>query len=523
MTDPTHCSGDLPGVMPPNHSANMAGANGVAEPVNMLTAPRCRAEQLGLPMPDSRHAVSACLPLWDHNIGYEEGRNDVVDRLQAAYPRFKLHPLVRDLCRQSLAGTTRPGLVFPSRAAAQRAIAYVRSRFPHAGELVPISGQDACGVAVEPSQFHTFYQYWQHAGEIVSSRAAEQILAGQRVTYSATTERTTVTQRFADSIGTEVGNIRLYPSGMAAIAAAWRAIRSTDPVNPSVQFGFPYVDTLKIQQRFQPAAYRFFPGGSDAELQQLQEQLASSKICAVFCEAPSNPLLTCPDLHELRRLADLHGFVLVVDDTLAACVNLNVLPLADMVVTSLTKYFSGYGDVLAGSVTLNPASRHFATLKSALDAEYEPLLSDIDAAVLERNSRDFTDRIDIINSNARTIAARLAAHSAVSRVCHPSILQQPTYEALRRPGGGDGGLLSIVLHDAPKHTPAVFDALSVCKGPNLGTYFTLCCPFTILAHFDELDFVEQFGVSRWLLRISVGTEPLEELWRRFETALRMAN
>jgi cystathionine gamma-synthase len=76
-----------------------------------------------------------------------------------------------------------------------------------------------------------------------------------------------------------------------------------------------------------------------------------------------------------------------------------------------------------------------------------------------------------------------------------------------------------VLTDAAIATPRMFDALEVCKGPNLGTHFTLCCPYTILAHYTELDFAERCGVSRWLLRISVGTESIDELERRFQSAL----
>ncbi len=79
--------------------------------------------------------------------------------------------------------------------------------------------------------------------------------------------------------------------------------------------------------------------------------------------------------------------------------------------------------------------------------------------------------------------------------------------------------MSVLLKSPARTTPGVFDRLQVCKGPNLGTYFTLCCPYTILAHYNELDFVESCGVSRWLLRISVGNEPGNELLRRFESAL----
>ncbi|MFO0428578.1 MAG: aminotransferase class I/II-fold pyridoxal phosphate-dependent enzyme [Planctomyces sp.] len=489
---------------------------------NLLTSPRWTDSQLGLPMPDSQHAVSACLPLWAHNIGYEEGDAAVIDRLEAAYPRFCLHPLVRKLRSEFLADQQNVGLIFPSGVAALRAAEYVVARGGKKPELRIIPGQDATAVVANEIDFSFLKEYWQHAGEVLSSRAAEQILAGHRVTYSETPDRKTIRHRIAVLQGTSPDDVLLFPSGMAAIAAAWRTVRRVDPVSRSVQFGFPYVDTLKIQQRFPPADCMFFPLGSEKELNQLEAELSSHRICAVFCETPTNPLLYCPDLTRLRELADRHNFLLVVDDTLAACLNLNVLPLADLVVTSLTKFFSGYGDVLAGSVTINPASPHYSKLRTLLTENFTELLSDADAAVLERNSRDLDRRVTVINQNADQIADRLSKHPAVEQVWHPSIHRQPEYTRLKRPDGGNGGLLSFVLRNPSVSTPRVFDALSICKGPNLGTTFTLCCPYTILAHYTELATVEKYGVSRWLLRVSVGTEPLDELWKRFEIALRNA-
>ncbi len=52
-----------------------------------------------------------------------------------------------------------------------------------------------------------------------------------------------------------------------------------------------------------------------------------------------------------------------------------------------------------------------------------------------------------------------------------------------------------------------------------GTVFTLACPFTLLAHYGELSWAESCGVSRFLIRVSVGLEDPEELWQRFEAAL----
>ena len=476
---------------------------------NLLLEPRWRAAELGAPMPDSTHAASACLPLWEHNIRYEEGDPQVVDRLRAAYPRFCLHPLVRQLCRQVF-GAEGAGLIFPTVRCAERAAAHVRNRGGAVTELIPVAGTGATGVRVPSDDFGRLKEYWQHAGEIVSSRAAESLLSGSVAAVTETESRRAVRGRFAQYGGCAEDVAWLFPSGMAAIACVWRAIRRLDPQRPTVQFGFPYVDTLKIQQRFHPQAWHFLPRGDAGDLERLAGLLQSQSISALFCETPTNPLLTMPDLAALRRLADEHGFLLIVDDTLAAVINDNPLPWADAVATSLTKYFSGQGDVLAGGLRLNQQRPTADRLRAAVEAEFEELLCDADAEVLERNSRDVAERVQVINRNAAELSERLSRHPAVQHVYYP---------AATSAGTGRGGLMSIVLRSAAERTAGVFDRLQVCKGPNLGTSFTLCCPYTILAHYTELDDVEAVGVSRWLLRISVGTEPLEDLWGRFAAAL----
>jgi cystathionine gamma-synthase len=193
--------------------------------------------------------------------------------------------------------------------------------------------------------------------------------------------------------------------------------------------------------------------------------------------------------------------------------------LADIVVTSLTKYFSGYGDVLAGCVTLNPRSQYAGVLRTALENDFEELLIDADAEVLEKNSRDLRERVTTINRNAAIIARRLFDHPMVQNVYYPGLSEDAASEEA---SSGFGGLLSIVLKAPAITTPIMFDHLEVCKGPNLGTNFTLCCPYTILAHYTDLEFVEDCGVSRWLLRISIGVEATEDLWQRIERALAAA-
>ena len=75
-----------------------------------------------------------------------------------------------------------------------------------------------------------------------------------------------------------------------------------------------------------------------------------------------------------------------------------------------------------------------------------------------------------------------------------------------------------MLHDAERWAPPVHDALQFCKGPSLGCDFTLICPFTQLAHYHELVWAKEQGVSPWLLRVSVGCEDPQVIIERFSAA-----
>jgi cystathionine gamma-synthase len=112
---------------------------------------------------------------------------------------------------------------------------------------------------------------------------------------------------------------------------------------------FPYTDTLKILEKWGPGCH-FFGLGLTSDLPSLRRTLeaANPPVLSLFCEFPSNPLLRSPPLHELRKLADEFGFLIVVDETIAGFVNVETLPPADIVVSSLTKVFSGDSNVMGG-------------------------------------------------------------------------------------------------------------------------------------------------------------------------------
>lgn len=111
---------------------------------------------------------------------------------------------------------------------------------------------------------------------------------------------------------------------------------------------FPYIDTLKILEKWGPGCL-FYGHGSSADIDDLEERCKNGeKFLALFCEFPGNPLLKSPDLHRLRLLADKYDFAIVVDETIGNFLNVHVFPFADVIVSSLTKVFSGDSNVMGG-------------------------------------------------------------------------------------------------------------------------------------------------------------------------------
>jgi len=485
----------------------------------LLTAPKWRPEDLGAPLPDSIHANSVCLPEWQDVVDYEEKNPRVIERLQAGYPRFVIPPpCVQFLqeCRNRFAREGELCHAYPSERSANRCVEMIRRWSGAEARIEPWGDERVFVVCFPESAQVAALKYWRHTGDGISSRRAEALLKGRknRDSYEA---RSRLQSRIADYAGVPADCVYLFKSGMSAIYALYRAVTRLQPEGACVQFGFPYVDTLKIQQDF---GFRsaFFPLGNDNDVKMLARLALIDKLSAVFCEFPSNPLLNSPDLRILSQLGRDHRFPVIVDDTLATWTNANILPHVDASVTSLTKYFVGRGDLMAGAAVLNPGSPCHASLRSALAAEYEDCLWGENIILLEEYSRDFSERMQRINRTAEQICDWLAAHPQVQTVYYPKFQTRAIYDAFKRPEGGYSGLFSLLLKDPERTTIPFYNQLEISKGPNLGTTFSLCCPFTLLAHYDELDWAEKCGVSRYLLRFSIGLEPAEDLIARLTRA-----
>lgn len=491
--------------------------HGVPAMRNLTEDPAWKEEDLGAPIPDSLHACSVCLPTWDTIVGYEEGRDKVTRRMRTGYPRFFRHPLVERLftsAKNEVAGEHEEVIVLPTRGSVQRAHRWVERQAETAVRIASFHGLQ---VLVVPAKAKAdALSYWRFSGEVVSSRQAEDFLEGNLREGS---KSHLVSRAVAKYLNIPAEDIFIFPSGMSAVTSVLRALPGMLEGKKTLQIEFPYVDSLKVQELFGNGVVYLNEAVGESFDEALQ-RIRQGEFAGVFTEVPSNPLLRTIDLKRVADACAEGNTPFIVDDSATGPLNVDVLKYADAVTGSLTKWVSGIGDVMAGMVGVRASSPFAQHLRQSLtldSTENSPLYIG-DAEVLLSNIKDYPVRMKAINANATALAQWLAEHPSVAEVWHPSLVNTENYETVMRPGGGYGGLLSFVLK-SQKKTSKVYDALQFSKGPSFGTPFTLVCPYTMLAHYTELEWAEGCGVPANLLRVSVGQESLDHILSVFGEAL----
>ncbi len=461
------------------------------------------------------------MPLWEHVVGYEEENPAVIKALQCGYPRFFVHPLVSklfDLARESSCKRDERALVLPSLASAKRCAQFVNGRIGVTPKVEEWAGGMALVIAPQV-HWRELMLFWRVCGEVVSSRRAEAALQERfEASPSSADAKLMIRDRLAKLTGQDASDVYLFPSGIAAIYASHRLVTEFLPGRKTMQIEFPYVDVLKVQQEF-GSGVEFVANPDGGGVDAARRLAAAGDLSGVFCEVASNPQLRTADLAGLAGVLGPEGIPLVVDDTVSTCFNVDAFQHADVVTMSLTKFFSGVGDVMAGAMIVKNDSPHNAAFKRILDEIYQDDLWGSDASVLEKNSRDFSTRMEKINANAEAVYDSLSERTdLVEHLWYPKGETPELYRAIQRKGGGLGGLFSLLLKDPKRNAPRFYNALRVSKGPSLGTNFTLACPYMLLAHYPELDWSDKLGIDRHLLRVSVGLEDPEDLCRRFHAA-----
>lgn len=486
-----------------------------------------RPEDLGKPIGGSPHAISACLPTWEHVVGYEEGDPAVIQALQCGYPRFFIHPYLRELASRELmmkGWGDSFGLIFGGESSARRAQKFLQQGHSITCRIAPVDtdSHPAWILAVPENMEKAARFYWRVSGEGLSSRGAEAILRNKPDQKNIRQEKLLqICQLLAGEHGTDPGDVFIFPSGMAAIYALIRAVESLRPESTHLQIGFPYVDTWKDLKQFTSHPELLVPVGNN-HLVEFFRNRKSESLGLVLSECPSNPLLETPDPEILRSLCDQSGAVLAIDDTIASSVNIQALPYADAVTTSLSKWVNGKGDLLAGAVILNPHQPNYRSLKEEIESQYCPELVLDDLQHLVNNAADYRNRVQLAGRNTSHLIPFLQSHPGIARIFSADPEKSPAYQKLIRHNSHPPGLLSLLIDPSWGNPATFYNALKISKGPSLGTDWSLACPYTLLAHYDELDWVESCGVSRQLIRLSVGLENSDDLKERLDQALHAA-
>ena len=490
---------------------------------------------LGVTVPDSPHATVVCLPTLADVESYERKEERVWKLLHAGYPRFVRNALVsaaaEELARRCAftpdseylppSWPAPPWALFPlaredvaRRLAAQAGARTLAVGVGGAGILLIVESGDAA---------NRLAKLVQHTGALISSRQAEAWLADEPdAPDTGSAEVRAALMPFFE--GVALADLLLCSSGMNAVDAALHAVdvvQSAAGRRVWIQLGWLYVDSIRLLEKNPGVERRFVHDVTD--LAEVGRLLARGDVAGVLTEAPNNPQLQTADLPALRALCDLHGAMLVVDPSSAGVAATDVLPYADLVPCSLTKYAASSGDVMAGVLAVNPVRPRAAELLAAARQRHVPLHA-LDAAALAPQAAQVAQVTAKLSANATELARRLAAHPSVVRV--RTALTGPTadhYRAIMRPGAGAGSLVTVELREGAMRR--AYDRLAVVKGPSFGLAFTIASPFLWLAHFEEVTneqgraHIRAAGLDPDLLRISVGLEPIEEIWSAFEAAL----
>lgn len=331
-------------------------------------------------------------------------------------------------------------------------------------------------------------------------------------------------------------DVYFYPTGMGAIYKVHSYIlqhfRGT-----TILFGMAFSSTIRLFEDF-GTEFKFFGLGTENDLDELESFLREEadkglEIQAIWAEFPASPLLVTPDIARLHTMAKEYDAILILNDSIASFANVDITNVADVLISSLTKSFSGYADVVAGSAVLNPSSAKYPELKTLFDEHYVPELYLADAEAIERNSRDYLARTITLNDNASALVQYLHSwsvdpKSAIKKVHYPSITTSSGhYEQFTRPKTADfnpgyGCLFCVELNDLPT-TIAFYDNLNVHKGPHLGGPSTIAWAYTMGEYGAKLDWAEKYGLLPTQIRVSVGLEHTALLLKEFQRAVEAAN
>ena len=252
----------------------------------------------------------------------------------------------------------------------------------------------------------------------------------------------------------------------------------------------------------------------------------TDKTRLVWLEAPGSVTMEFPPLDELVMIAKEAGVVTALDNTWAAGLALCGFELGDdghgnalgvdVVMQALTKYPSGGGDVLMGSIVTRDADWHAQIQRVHMYTGIGVAAND--AELLLRSLPSMTVRYQTQFELALALAQWCENRAEFSAVLYPALEKSPGHVHWKRLCNGTGAGLFSVLVDARYSAQQVdrfVDALKLFKiGYSWGGPVSLVVPY---------DLKEMRAKPAWqgtLVRFSLGFEALEDLQADIEQALK---
>ena len=231
----------------------------------------------------------------------------------------------------------------------------------------------------------------------------------------------------------------------------------------------------------------------------------------VWLESPSNPLLGVADLEVICAAPPKPGALVAVDNTFATPLNQRPLDFgATVALQSATKFIGGHSDLLAGVATTRDEAVWHALKKSRELTGATPGTMECFLAV--RGVRTMALRLHRAQASAMELAHRLAAHPAVEWTRYPGLTSHPTHSVAKRVLKGYGTIISFDVRGGAEAADAA------------------CQRVRLIRHATSLGAVEstmerraaipgQEHLPPSLIRLSVGIENFEDLWRDLDAAL----
>jgi len=320
----------------------------------------------------------------------------------------------------------------------------------------------------------------------------------------------------------------LVPSGLAAVALVALAVLKTgdELLIPDNAYG-PNKTLAEGELRAWGISHRYY---NAMDPQDLAAKL-SPATRMVWVEAAGSVTLEFPDLPALVRICKQHGALVALDNTWGAGIAFKPFDLlpgtdeplsVDISAHALTKYPSGGGDVLMGSVITRDPALHLKIklchmrLGLAVGAnDAEMVLRSLPSVALRYRAHD---------EATRALAAWCQTQSAFVQVLHPALKESPGHAFWKalcdRPDGGAACLFSVVF--APQFSQDQVDAFcDTLRLFKLG--YSWAGPISLVVPYDlrSMRTVWPPEIAKGtVVRFSVGLEAVADLQADISQALK---